>query len=175
MQIVQRNSTDYQKQATDKDTIVLHYTAGGTASGAIATLNIRDYVNVHYILDRDGTVYQMFDERFWAYHTGSGKVNDKRSIGIEIVNWGHLDRFHNALFSWTGKKIPWDQVELCGEFRGYRYWQKLTNEQIATLPLLIANIESRHNIKRIITHAELNPRKLDFPPDYPVIRELIKR
>jgi len=90
--------------------IVLHYTGGGTLSGAEATLAIRDYVNVHYCIDLNGDIIQYFDDKFWAYHTGTTKTDAKRSIGIEIVNWGHLTRRGDALYSWTGKLIPWVQV-----------------------------------------------------------------
>ena len=82
MRIVNRFSADCIRQVTVKDTIILHYTAGGTLSGAEAELKKPDTINVHYILDRDGAVYQYFDEKHWAYHTGANNWN-KRSIGID--------------------------------------------------------------------------------------------
>ena len=173
MNIIQKPSTDYIKQSTKKNLIVLHYTAGGTLSGAEAALAIKDYVNVHYCIDRDGQVYQYFDEKYWAYHTGTGNADAMRSIGIEIVNWGHLTRIGDALFTWTDKKIPWDQVLHLKPFRGFQYWQKLTSEQERAVTELVSEIAHRWKLIKVCTHAMLKQTKLDYPPDYPVIKELI--
>ena len=172
MKPTQKHSTDYVNETTDKDTIVLHYTGGGSLSGAEATLAIKDYVNVHYAIDRDGTIYQYFPETAWAYHTGSGKLNDMHSIGIEIVNWGHLKRVGNDLLTWTGKRINWSEVQKCKAFRGFEYWQKLTPMQELSLAWLIADIKTRYEVI-VKTHAELNTKKLDFPPDYEQIKSLL--
>ena len=68
MKLVKKKSLDFNRSVTDKNLIVLHYTAGGTLAGAEATLSIADYVNVHYCIDKDGTVYQYYPEKNWAYH-----------------------------------------------------------------------------------------------------------
>ena len=41
------------------------------------------------------------------------------------------------------------------------------------LPLLINDIKSRWGDMIVITHAQVKATKLDFPPDYPLIKELI--
>ena len=173
MIIKQKPSQDYIKTATAKDMIVVHYTAGGSLAGAEATLAIRDYVNVHYCIDLDGKVYQYFDEKYWAYHTGTNQADAKRSIGIEIVNWGHLSRKGNTLYTWTGKKLDWSDVVRCTKFRGFEYWQKLTDKQVESLRELIAEIKSRHGIRRVTTHAKIKTTKLDYPPDYPQLIGII--
>ncbi|MAG91447.1 hypothetical protein CMO83_02125 [Candidatus Woesearchaeota archaeon] len=66
------------------DTIVLHHTGDDAASKTINTLNKRG-LGVHYIIDRDGTIYYAIDELKIAYHA---KGWNSRSIGIEIVNTG---------------------------------------------------------------------------------------
>ena len=42
-----------------------------------------------YIVERDGTIFEVFDPRHWAFHLGlkgsQGQV-DRRSIGIEIAS-----------------------------------------------------------------------------------------
>jgi len=121
----------------------------------------------------DGTIYQYFDEKHWCYHTGSGLADAKRSIGIEVVNWGHLTRKGNELFTWTGKKIAWDNVLRCAKFRRYEYWHKLTEAQKAVLPGFVADIKSRWIGMQVVTHAQLNSHKLDYPPDYPLIKDLV--
>jgi N-acetyl-anhydromuramyl-L-alanine amidase AmpD len=166
-------SEDFVKEVTPKTMIVLHYTAGGTLSGAEASLAIRDYVNVHYGIDDNGMVYRYFDERYWAYHTGTNQRDAKSSIGIEIRNWGHLKRIKNQLVSWTGKAVPWEKVVKCAPFRGYEYWEKLTDPQVDSLKDLIMMISGRHPITRIVTHAQLKPTKLDYPPDFPQLQGLL--
>jgi hypothetical protein len=42
-------------------------------------------LSVHFLIDNDGTIYQLMDMNDVAYHAGSKKWND-RSIGVEISN-----------------------------------------------------------------------------------------
>lgn len=173
MNIIQKPSNDYIKQATTKMMIVLHYTAGGTMAGAEATLAIKDYVNVHYGIDDDGTIHQYFNEKYWAYHTGTNKQDAMDSIGIEIRSWGHLTKKGSKFYSWTGKEIPSAKVIKLNKFRGFEYWERLTPQQIQAVKELILAIRQRHPITKVITHAMIKPTKLDFPPDYPDITDLL--
>lgn len=65
--------TNYKKIQTKKRMIVIHGTAGGTASGAIQFM--RKYsgqnVAVNYVIDRDGIIYKLFNQEYYAYHAGS--------------------------------------------------------------------------------------------------------
>jgi N-acetyl-anhydromuramyl-L-alanine amidase AmpD len=66
-----------------RDLIVLHITAGSTAASAIATFeaSVRPHrVSAHFVIDRDGTVYQLIDLADTAWHASA--VNS-RSVGIE--------------------------------------------------------------------------------------------
>lgn len=175
MKIIQKPApqNDYYRIKTVKKMIVLHYTGGGTLSGAEETLKKPDYVNVHYGIDDDGTIHQYFDEMYWAYHTGTTKKHAQESIGIEIRSWGQLTRTGNVLKSWTGKSIPWNKVIRCKPFRGFEYWETLTPDQLQAVKELILGIASRHPIEIVTTHAVLNKQKLDFPPDYPGIKDLL--
>jgi N-acetylmuramoyl-L-alanine amidase len=74
--------------------VVLHYTAMGVAAEALARLcDPVAEVSAHYLIDRDGTAYQMVEEDMRAWHAGAGAwagwsdINS-RSIGIELVNTG---------------------------------------------------------------------------------------
>lgn len=173
MKITEKSSQDFIKEVTPKTTIVLHYTAGGTMAGGEAQLAIRDYVNVHYGIDDNGNIYRYFPEKYWAYHTGTNKKDNQCSIGVEVRCWGQLTRKNNQLFSWTGKVIPWGKVVKCAPFRGFEYWEMLTEAELAAVRWLISDIKTRNPIKKVITHAMIKATKLDYPPDYPGIKELL--
>lgn len=74
--------------------IVLHYTAMGCAGAALERLcDPTCEVSAHYLVDRDGTCFQMVAENMRAWHAGAGAwagLSDinSRSIGIELVNTG---------------------------------------------------------------------------------------
>lgn len=77
------------------DMLVLHYT--GMQSGEAALARLCDEsakVSAHYMVNEDGSIFQLVDENERAWHAGAsywrGNSNiNQRSIGIEIVNKGH--------------------------------------------------------------------------------------
>ncbi|MEA1938281.1 MAG: N-acetylmuramoyl-L-alanine amidase [Pseudomonadota bacterium] len=81
------------------DLIVLHFTETDTTSRALDILTDGDHdhpVSAHYLIDRDGLLYQLVDEDKRAWHAGlsywAGETeNNSRSIGIELVNDGRQD------------------------------------------------------------------------------------
>jgi N-acetylmuramoyl-L-alanine amidase len=63
--------------------IVMHFTDGPSAQGAINRfLNPHEQVSAHYIIERDGTIFQMVRDSDKAWHA---KDANSRSIGIEHV------------------------------------------------------------------------------------------
>jgi N-acetyl-anhydromuramyl-L-alanine amidase AmpD len=85
---------EFIAQETPKDMIVLHFTAGRTARSAFDTWrNDPRRIGTAYLVDVDGTIYEVFPPKFWAAHLGipgTKNVHDRRSIGIEIANVGPL-------------------------------------------------------------------------------------
>ena len=69
------------------DRIILHHTGDDAAGKTYQTLKNRK-LSVHYIIDRDGTIYYVVDELKMAQHA---KGWNARSIGIEVVNTGYYD------------------------------------------------------------------------------------
>lgn len=74
--------------------IVLHFTAMPTAAAALERLcDPASEVSAHYLIGREGTLWQMVREPLRAWHAGAGEwagqgdVNS-RSIGIELDNGG---------------------------------------------------------------------------------------
>ncbi len=64
--------------------VVLHHTGGKSASSAVNAMGSAGY-SVHYVVDKDGTIYQYVDlDKKAAHACGS----NHETIGIEIVNSG---------------------------------------------------------------------------------------
>jgi N-acetylmuramoyl-L-alanine amidase len=127
------------------DHLVLHYTGMQTAAAAIARL--RDpaaKVSSHYVVDEDGTVYQLVEEHLRAWHAGisfwrgARGLND-RSIGIEIVNPGH----------------EW----------GYRPFPPV---QMAAVLHLCRGILARHPIpaRHVVGHSDIAPDRKQDPGEF---------
>ena len=124
------------------DMLVLHYTGMTSAQAAIDRL--RDpaaRVSSHYVVEEDGLVWSLVDERrrafhagvsYWRGHTG---LND-RSIGIEIVNPGHE--------------------------HGYRDFPALQSAAVCDLCL---SVLSRHPIppRNVVGHSDVAPDRKEDP------------
>jgi N-acetyl-anhydromuramyl-L-alanine amidase AmpD len=160
------NSTKYRlpkgkffEEAIKKDLIVLHFTAGSTASGAFNSwMQQKIQIGTPYILDVDGTVYETFDPKYWAYHlgvTGAAAENhkhDKRSIPIETVNFGPLKLKGDTLYAWPGDyktkfcNISETSKYVKASYRGFDYYAAFTDAQKAALVELVKQISSTFNI-----------------------------
>ncbi|OWU72526.1 N-acetylmuramoyl-L-alanine amidase [Marinibacterium profundimaris] len=74
--------------------IVVHYTAMQSAGAALERLCDPDFeVSAHYLVGRDGQLWQLVDEARRAWHAGTGSWQGRtdvnsRSIGIELDNTG---------------------------------------------------------------------------------------
>ena len=74
--------------------VIIHHTSSDTAARAIRILSDPgSKVSAHYVIDRDGRLVQLVDERARAWHAGDsrwGGIADlnSSSIGIELVNTG---------------------------------------------------------------------------------------
>jgi N-acetylmuramoyl-L-alanine amidase len=84
-----------ERGGKDIDTIVLHHTATNNGAGDLAHMrNPKSEVSAHYMVDRDGKIYQLVNDQKRAWHAGPSELHGKptdvngRSIGIEIVNDG---------------------------------------------------------------------------------------
>lgn len=74
--------------------VVIHFTEMTSAEAALARLCAPEAeVSAHYLIGRDGTVWQLVDEALRAWHAGAGDWRGRgdvnsRSIGIELDNDG---------------------------------------------------------------------------------------
>ena len=121
--------------------VILHHTSNGTAEQALAVL--RDparEVSAHYLVGRDGRVYQLVDERKRAWHAGASRWGDdvdvnSSSIGIELDNDGA---------------------------------EPFADVQIAALLQLLADLQARYKIPRanFLAHGDVAPTRKVDPSKY---------
>jgi len=135
------NTRDLPAGQNAPDMLILHYTDTQSAFEALTILqNPEAEVSAHYLVDEDGTIYQLVDEEKRAWHAGKsywdGKTDiNSHSIGIEIQNPGHSN--------------------------GYR---EFPAEQMAAVTALCKEIMARHDIPagHVLAHSDIAPgRKRD--------------
>ena len=125
--------------------VVLHYTTEESSEKSLHTLktaNSKGPVGVHYLVGRDGRLFQLVKDGKRAWHAGGGRwgtITDvnSASIGIELDNSGH-DPFPDA--------------------------------QIDKLIVLLEDLTRRLGIPRqqVIGHEDMAPgRKIDPGPLFP--------
>jgi N-acetyl-anhydromuramyl-L-alanine amidase AmpD len=158
----------YYKEETDKKQIVLHHTVSGPKADGVISWWKQDPLRVatHFIIQGDGTIYQVYSSKYWAHHLGIksdfiktlgfvdyGSRNttlNKESVGIEVCRWGGLLKnetgYHPAYWDANLKKevcntkitIPDENVQVFEKpFRGYYFFEKYTPEQIDSLGKLV--------------------------------------
>lgn len=119
------------------DFVILHHTSNDNAARALDTLTgAATGVSAHYLIGRDGRLYQLVDERMRAWHAGASSWGgnsdiNSASLGIELDNTGD-ETFEEA--------------------------------QIITLLALLADVRERYKIPpaNFLGHGDIAPqRKVD--------------
>ena len=166
---------EYIQEEVKKHQIVLHHTAGN--SSGVSTIGIwntdkRGRIATCVTISGkgqsrntyDGEICQAFSSKHWAYHLGIKpdvfRANgvkpqnlDKLSIGIEICNWGPLDKVGDKFFNYVDREVPNDQVcELETPYKGHKYYHAYTDAQIESVRQLLLYWKNVHNID--ITYKE---------------------
>jgi N-acetylmuramoyl-L-alanine amidase len=80
----------------DVDALIIHHTASNNTAADLATLRSPAAgVSAHYLVGRDGKIYQLVKDERRAWHAGVAAIRgdsspdvNSRSIGIEITNAG---------------------------------------------------------------------------------------
>lgn len=140
--------------------IVLHHTVSGTAASAIDWWKIRidgkGTIATPYVIDRDGTIYQLFSPFQWASHLGVlGMSNlDRQSIGIEMVSWGGLKPED------IGTKVPEKEVVSYEKpYRGFTHFHSYSDAQLESVSLLLpilsvaAQVPLAYNYDNLFTYS----------------------
>lgn len=155
-------SSKYFRNEHPKKQIVLHHTVSGNGVMGDIThwLKSKFRMGTCVIIERDGTINQVFSSKFWAYHLGikssvfkkhgvSYKRLDKTSIGIEIDSYGGLKWSHDRNRWETVYGNPVDSknvVEYPKGYRGYYGFEKYTSDQIESVRKLLVFWKETYNI-----------------------------
>lgn len=158
--------------------IIVHYTASGPNSD-IASYFAQESVDVsaHLVIQRDGTIRQCVPFNRIAWHAGKSKwvaedgthyssLNNS-SIGIEIENWGPLNKVRDRWTSWTGINVVRSKVvEARHKFGAPDCgWEIFTRAQVETAVAAARAISATYNIEDIMGHDDIAPgRKSDPGP-----------
>ena len=156
--------------------LVVHYTAGGTAASSINWWKNPKAkgANAHFVIDRDGKLFQCRPLNRTCGHAGVSRWKDPKtgvlytnlnscSIGIEMANGG--DTFPTKF----SKLDPVSAKHKHQPKGPARQWESYTPEQIATVKELTKILKERFNIDDVIGHEDIAPtRKTDPGPAFPM-------
>lgn len=145
--MISHPSPNFNERNAPISMIVLHYTAMPTCEAALKRLCMTEHpsgrVSAHYLVDVDGTSYQLVDESKRAWHAGIGSWGDVRdvnsaAIGIEIQNLGLEE---------DGRRVPFPDA------------------QIEAVIALCRDIQQRHGIHpwNIVGHSDVSPTRKQDP------------
>ncbi|MAT11566.1 MAG: hypothetical protein CMM02_11215 [Rhodopirellula sp.] len=157
----------YIRQETPKNQIVLHHTASGRGvEGDIRWWkHDKRRIATQILIDFEGVIHQCYSSRFWAHHIGvkssflkargfkdygiRNKILNQNCVAIEIDSWGGLRQgdIGGEWRSYTGSIIPDERVQLYPDgFRGYKAFEKYTDEQIESVRQLLVYWGERYEI-----------------------------
>ena len=160
---------EFFSEIAAKDLVVLHFTAGTTARSAFETWrNDPQHIGTSYIVDVDGTIFEVFPPAFWAAHLGvkgTRNMHDRRSIGIEIANVGPLQRSSEdpSVLNWwprKSKQHPEFTTKFCtldetnryvpANYRGKAHFASFPDVQVDAVASLVRHLCDRFSIPAAI-------------------------
>lgn len=164
---------EYFKEEHPKKIIVIHHTASGNGIEGDINWWKKDpqRVGTPFIIDREGNIHQVFDEKYWIHHLGiqqqtlkihNSQVSNNRlnqlSIAIELDSWGGLVKRGEKYYSYTGAEVPKENViEYPTPYRGFKYFEKYTPAQIKALKELLQHLIAKWGIPK-----EYNANMFEF-------------
>ncbi|WP_405339068.1 N-acetylmuramoyl-L-alanine amidase [Fibrobacter sp.] len=165
----------YTKKETEKKSICVHYSVGH-AKGSIRTLffetekkkltkngtasekKVMYRVSSNYVIDSNGRIYELFDDKYWSSHLGfGGDQLNKQTIPIDFASLGYLNEENR------GKNFDKDDIyemeffgetyTLSDEYTKKKNFIKLTKEQIKSFRFLVRYLIKKH--PALLTNNEL--------------------
>ena len=169
--------------------IIIHYTGMNKELSAISRLcNVKSKVSAHYFIKKDGSLISIVPPLYEAWHAGKSswknfKSINRYSIGIEIQNSGHDNKYEN----FTQKQITSTKKLLSYLLRKYRInfknvlghsdiapdRKKDPGERFPWKELARSKLSKWHNLdEKKLRKKRLN--QLDFIDDGKFIKNLFK-
>jgi len=158
--------------------LVFHFTAGGSAEGAIDWLcNPEAKASAHAVIGRDGAITQLAPFNIKTWHAGfshwAGLTGlNLYSIGIELDNAGKLFQVGRTFRSSFGKDYPEDQA-LQAKHKNeseMAFWHIYTEDQIGVAWALAGLLVRTYGLEDVVGHDDIAPgRKNDPGPAFPLV------
>lgn len=187
------HTRDLGSALTDLRLIVMHYTAGG--SGKVSRdymmlspaekqarigANAPVYASAHVVVDRDGSLWQIAPFNRMTRHAGISRWRgleslNRYAIGIEIANYGWLDRRGDGRYGRSDTPI-FDAADVIigpmpnsGEIKA---WEPYPEVQLQAVERLTRSLLAHYpQIVEVLGHQEISPgRKFDPGPAFPLQR-----
>lgn len=165
--------------------LVMHFTYGGTARSSaewFRSAENRPGSSAHIVIERDGAVVQCVPVDTVAWHAGKSQLISRSgtqlaglnnySIGIELANWGYLQKTASGWTAWTGTKVsePILAMHKNGNPDGSRCeigWEPYPVAQFNTAVQVAKLLVSEYGIEEIVGHDDIAPtRKWDPGPAF---------
>jgi len=190
--------SQYYPEPQSKRHIYLHHTVSGSWRSVWDWWNQDPQrIGTAFVIDKDGTIYEIFDPYYWAHHLGckapGNLAANQQSIGIEIVSEGQLAESNGEWFWFSGKaryKSSTKDIVDVGEWRGARFFDAYDAPQIDALCELVPRLCQDYGIdpvlllpdgqrndyrpdlltstdKGILTHCNVRQDKTDVHPLFP--------
>ncbi len=173
-----------ERNGHEVEYVVVHYTVTRDVESAVKAHELSGD-SYHYMIDKDGKVYQFVPEDKSAQHAGCSKAlidrkgclmpgMNQKSIGISFVNCGFDKSCQKKAQAMCDPKAK-------GK-KGHDCWEPYTQEQIKSFEELVADIASRYeqlrignsfNEKRMVMHSEISKEKSDPGPAFEEKKEEI--
>lgn len=155
--------------------LVMHYTAGGSASESINWMANPDAdASAHIVIAKDGSITQMVPFNVVAWHAGESewkgvKFLNGHSIGIELDGFGFLGNAGPGKWKFKSKSIPDSEVVVAthkfGKPKGG--WPKYPQKQLDVALELAALLVKTYGLEDVIGHDDCSPgRKQDPGPSF---------
>ena len=162
---LQLPETEYFPGAQNKTGIAIHHTAGGSARSTVRwwrddnDAGRRRIVATAYIIDEDGTVFELFDPTAWAYQFGldwpaTARLRfERRFIGIELASQGGLIEENGELYCYDVVSPftlkPYSEAfHVVPPYGGYHWFDRYETGQLRALGDLVDALCTRFAIPR---------------------------
>lgn len=164
---------NFTSRGFEADGAVIHYTGGGNGRKTAHWARGKIGRSWHFLICRDGHVIQQVELHHKAWHAGRsywphtsgeslGSANNY-AVGIEIANFGALEyvggRFNyeinGELYRYHGPQPIEATLEWDNGVKVTDWWEPYTDEQYASLDLLLERLKQKGVPMNLMGHEEI--------------------